>query len=110
MLSTPNPKVGNRLPAELRKVVAEFYEGDRMSRQMPGKKDCVSVEIEGEKKNIQKRMILRTVYEAYLSFKEEHSHSKLGFSKFAELRPKYVMLPSSSGTCLLYTSPSPRDS
>ena len=65
---------------------------------MAGKKDCVSMKVHGEKKCVQKRRILTTVREAYTLFKEKYPDVKIGFSKFAEARPKNVVLPGSSGT------------
>ena len=65
---------------------------------MPGKKDWVSMKVGGVKEKVQKRQILCTVYEAFLLFKEENPTIKIGFSKFAEERPKNVVLPGSTGT------------
>ena len=65
---------------------------------MPGMKDCITLVVEGVKQKVQKRMILCTEYEAYLLFKEENPDLKIGFSKFAESRPKHVVLPGSAGT------------
>ena len=36
--------------------------------------------------------------EAYIAFKEEHEAVKVGFSFFANLRPKNVVIPGASGT------------
>ena len=71
---------------------------DDVSRQMPGKKDFVSINVDGEKQRIQKWLILLTEYETFCLFKERNPDIKYGCSKFAENRPKYVVLPSSSGT------------
>ena len=98
ILSTPNPKPGKRLSPESTDKAVKFYEKDTVSRQMAGKKDCVSVLVDGEKKNIQKRRILTTLKEAHVQFKEENPDVKIGFSKFAEARPKHVVLPGGSGT------------
>ena len=50
------------------------------------------------KQQVQKRLILFTQYEAFLLFKEKNPDIKMGFSKFAEARPKNVVLPGSEGT------------
>ena len=55
LLSTPNPKPGKRLSVESTEKAIKFFEDDTVSRQMAGKKDCVSVLVDGEKKNVQKR-------------------------------------------------------
>ena len=65
---------------------------------MPGKKDSVSMVVDGVKQQVQKRLILLTQYEAYLLFRENYPDVKVGFSKFAEARPKNVVLPGSAGT------------
>ena len=98
LLSTPNPKPGKRLSVESTEKAIKFYEDDTVSRQMAGKKDCVSVLVDGEKKNVQKRRILTTVKEAHVRFREENPDVKIGLSKFAEARPKHVVLPGASGT------------
>ena len=98
LLSSPNPKPGNRLSEEILEKVTNFYEEDTISRQMAGKNDFVSVSVNGEKTKVQKRRILTTVYEAYVKFQEENPNIKIGFSKFAESRPKHVVLPGASGT------------
>lgn len=93
LMSTPNPKPGKRISEEIIKIVQDFYEKDIVSRQMPGKKDCVSMVVNGVKEKVQKRQILCTIYEAFLHFKEEFPEVKIGFSKFAEARQKNVVLP-----------------
>ena len=65
---------------------------------MPGKKDCVTMKIGGEQIKVQKKQILFTVYDTYLQFKELNPNIKVGFSKFAEHRPKNVVLPGASAT------------
>ena len=80
------------------KQVQEFYEKDTVSRQMPGKRDCVTMIVKGVKERVQKRQILCTIYEAYLHFKEENPTVKIGFSKFAEARQKNIVLPGATGT------------
>ena len=98
IFSTPNTKPGRRIPEETILKVKQFYESDDVSRQMPGKKDSVSMVVDGVKQQVQKRLILLTQYEAFILFKEKYPEVKLGFSKFAEARPKNVVLPGSAGT------------
>ena len=75
---------------------------------MPGKKDCVSMMVDGVKKKLQKKQTMFTVYERYLLFKELNSLVKIGFSKFAEARPKNVVLPGASGTHMSVSVPTIR--
>ena len=98
VLSTPNPKHGKTLSEETVNLVRSFYKSDEISREMPGMKDCVAVNIHGVKVSLQKRLILCNLKEAYSTFKEQHHSLKIGFSKFALLRPKNVVLPGASGT------------
>ena len=66
---------------------------------MPGKKDFLSVRNEtGEKEHHQKRHVLCNLTEAYRQFKTLHPDIKVGFSKFAELRPKECVLAGATGT------------
>ncbi len=59
---------------------------------------CVRVMVDGERKHLQKQLVLCNLKEAYSSFKEKFPGAKIGFSKFAELRPKQCVLAGSSGT------------
>ena len=65
---------------------------------MPGKKDFVSVKQEGKRVHVQKRLMLSNLREVYHEFKEKFPDRKIGFSKFAELRPKHCILAGASGT------------
>ncbi|CAF4874203.1 unnamed protein product [Rotaria socialis] len=76
VLSTPNPSKGKSLPVE----VKDFYYSDTISRAMPGKKDFL------------------TVMEVFQLFTEKYPNTRIGFSKFAELRPKECVLAGSSST------------
>ena len=59
--------------------------------------------------HVQKRLMLGNLKELYQEFKEKHPTDKIGFSKFADLRPKHCILAGASAThsyCLcLYHSP-----
>ena len=96
VLSTPNPKLGKKISEEIVEKVRMFYESDDISRCMPGKKDSVSMSINGKKERVQKHLILCNLQEAYLEFTDE-SYLKRGFSKCASLLPKNVCLPGGSG-------------
>ena len=78
ILAIPEPKRGKSLPQETLDKVRQFYEDDEYSRQMPGKKDCVSV---GGTTH-QKRLVLCNLSELYAAFKEAHPDVKIGLSKF----------------------------
>jgi len=59
---------------------------------MPGMKDYVSVIVDGKRQHIQKRLILCNLKEAYEQFKDKHPTHRVGFSQFAELRPRECVL------------------
>ena len=98
VLSTPNPKPGHTLPAETIDLVQSFYESDEVSRMMPGCKDFVSVRKAEGRVHVQKRLILSNLKETCKLFKEEYPDKKIGFSKFADVRPKHCVLAGASGT------------
>lgn len=98
ILSTPNQKAGRTLPASVVDNVRAFYCSDSTSRLMPGMKDYVSVNVDGQRQKIQKRLVLCNLKEAFEQFKETFPEHKIGFSKFAELRPKECVLAGASGT------------
>ena len=99
VLSSPNPKAGKSLSKSTEEQVVSFYRSDDISRMMPGKKDTVSVVTAGGKRvHHQKRVLLCNLKEAYEQFKMHNPAVKIGFSKFAELRPKECILAGSAGT------------
>lgn len=98
ILSTPNPKIGRALEDDTTEAVRAFYHHDDISRIMPGKKDCLSVNVRGNKVKLQKRLILANLKEVYAQFKQKYPDKKIGFSKFAMLRPKECVLAGASGT------------
>lgn len=77
---------------EMEQLVINFYEQDDISRQLPGKKDYVTVMEKGVKTQKQKKILLMNVSEAYQLFKQDHPSIKVGKSKFASLRPKHVCI------------------
>ena len=104
------PRRGKEMSTEVKKTVWDFYEDDENSRMCPGKKDCVSVMIDGTKQKIQKRLLLMNVSELYQCFKEKHSEMKIGLSKFCELRPRWCITVGARGThsvcvCELHQNP-----
>ena len=60
-----------------------FYGQDDISRQLPGKRDYVTVMIKGVKTQKQKKILLMNVSEseAYQLFKQDHPSIKVGKSK-----------------------------
>lgn len=87
----PNPKT---IPGEHLKAVECFYKRDDISRQAPGRKDVVTVKEGNNKRKLQARHLMFSVIEAHALFLQEHPDIKIGKSKFAQLRPRDVLLSS----------------
>lgn len=99
-------KIGSKLLDEstLQKV-RDFYYSDGISRACPGMRDYVNKYSEcGVVEKVQKRLILMNLREAFELFKSENINDKIGFSKFASLRPpEYILAGSAHGvhtTCV----------
>lgn len=81
----------NKLDDAIVNAVQEFYRED-ISRICPGMRDYVTVNDEGKKETKQRRLVLMNLKEAYVEFKKKFPDYKIGFSKFAELRPAECVL------------------
>ena len=79
-------------------LVKEFYLSDAVSRIMPGKRDCISVKVNGKKTLMQKQLLLSNLIEVHRQFQNEHPDVKVGRSKLMELCPKNVVLAGTAGT------------
>lgn len=71
-----------------------FYRSESMSRACPGMRDYAPKNVDGEV--LQRRLILWNLKEVYELFKEEHPDHKIGFSKFASVRPGECVLAGSA--------------
>jgi len=67
--SDPDPKPGKSLAFETVQLVEAFYLSDEISRMMPGKKDFVSIHVQGERVHKQKQLVLCNLKEACQNFK-----------------------------------------
>lgn len=93
ILSAPMKKMpSNRLSEETVKLIQEFYTDDEVSRACAGKREYVRVNEDGTIIKKQRRLIMCNLREAFTFFKERFPQHKVGFSKFAELRPKECVL------------------
>nr|XP_047146075.1 uncharacterized protein LOC124818971 [Hydra vulgaris] len=84
-----------RIESDIINKVESFYCNDQFSRQLPGIKDFVSV---SKNKHVSKRLLLCNLKELFIEFKLEHPQSKIGFSKFAQLKPKWCIYADRKGT------------
>ena len=98
----PEMEPGHRvkLSDETKTLVANFFDSDDVGRVCPGKRESVMMgrNDDGEKQFKQKRLLLMNLRETYALFKEDFTDIKIGFSKFAALRPKNCVLPGAAGT------------
>ena len=94
-MAVSEPKKGKSLPSETLSAVKMFYHDEEYSRQLPGKKDFVSV---SKNVHVQKRLILCNLKELHSAFKSKHPTLQVGFSKFCSLRPKWCIVAGASGT------------
>ena len=94
----PGLKSGHKIPAEVVLKVVEFYKAQDISRELPGQRDCLSVRVGGVREVRQKRLLLLGLREAYAQFQEDHPTCSIGFSTFASLRPREVVLPGANHT------------
>ncbi|KAJ8677176.1 hypothetical protein QAD02_012963 [Eretmocerus hayati] len=91
-------KSGKMLNPEVLDMIEDFYTSDGKSRIQPGKNDYVPVLINRERVEIQKKLLSCNLKECYQSFKDEHPEVSVGFSRFAEALPPYVILAGATGT------------
>ena len=90
LLPKDESRRGNVLPNKIKDRVINFYQSEEFSKMCPGKKEFISVKIDGVKQHKQKRLLLINLKELHLEFKEA-TDIKVGFSKFCELQPKWCI-------------------
>ena len=77
ILSTPDPKPGKALSDDTVNLVKKFYCSEEVSRQMPGKKDYISIKDKnGCRSHVQKCLILGNLREIYQLFKSKYTFEK----------------------------------
>ncbi|CAF4238702.1 unnamed protein product, partial [Rotaria magnacalcarata] len=95
----PKYTKGKKITIEMKSKVQQFYEDDDISRICPGKSDCLSIrDSDGKKVIMQKRLLLGNLKELYVKFKESSEYDDIGFSSFANLRPKWCVIAGGKGT------------
>jgi hypothetical protein len=73
------------------KKVELFYLDDQISSASPAVKDSVKVTQDGTKTKVSAKYLLYSIKECHGMFCSENPESKIGLSKFKELRPKHVL-------------------
>lgn len=99
IMTTPEKRLSRvSLSEETLACVRMFFNSEEISRACPGKRDFLTVNSNGERVQVQRRLVLCNLQEAYEIFKTQYPTLKIGFSMFAGNRPKHCILAGSSGT------------
>ena len=91
-------KRGKNLPQETVNKIKAFYNHDDNGRIMASTKDVTNILVDGEKVEVQKRLLLFSLKELHVLYQESNLDNKVSFSLFSKLRPKNCILPGKSGT------------
>ena len=79
-MKSPTSKPGNKVLSEsTKKKVRDFFEDEGVSRMMPGKKDYVSVSVNGKKIQKQKRALGSSLKGAYIMYSEKNVDFSISF-------------------------------
>lgn len=92
ILYIPDENKGHPLLKAAEDRVQEFFRSQNIRRELPGKKEYKSVIENGQRVPKQKWLVLGNLTEIYQSFKQKYPFDKVGFSKFASLRPPECVL------------------
>ena len=95
IIEIPPAAVGKKLDKSIVDAILQIYHDDEFTRQLPGKKDYVSI---SKNVHMPKRLILCNLKELHAAFKSKHPDKKVSFSKFASLRPKWCISVGPKGT------------
>ena len=104
VLAQPSQKKSKAMVQETIDVVNVFHEHDEHSRQLPGKKDYVSIQKDVHK---QKQLVLCNLHELFVEFKERNPDLKIRFSKCCTVHPKWCLcrfIRNTLSICLYYSS------
>ena len=91
----PDMKKRQKLSQVVLDTIYEIYCDDEFSRQLPGKKDYISI---SRNVHVSKRLLLCNLKELFAAYKVKYPEHKVGFSTFASLRPKWCILVGPKGT------------
>lgn len=78
-----------------KELVANYFNHDDNSRQLPGKNDNIRI---AKNEYVQKRILLCSLEELYENLKRLFPELKLSFSIFYKLKPKWCVHPGGPGT------------
>ena len=94
-----NSGQGRFISEGVKEKILQFYESEQNGRVLPGKKDFVSVKTINGREQKQKHLLLCNLKELYEKWLEQFpNEEKVGFSSFANLKPKWCILAGAAGT------------
>lgn len=97
ILAFPRTKFGKKLSESVKERVMEFFQAKEFSRICPGKKDFISVRIDGRKVQMQKYLLLSNLKEMFTVYLSRNG-PQIGFSKFCELKQKWCVAVDAVGS------------
>jgi hypothetical protein len=93
IMSAPSVALNKRaIDNSIIDAVKRFYLSDDISYACPGQRDYILIRSDDGKEKRQRRLLLINLKEAYKFFKAQYPDLKIGFSKFALLRPRECIL------------------
>lgn len=98
ILCTAGARRGHGISEADKQTVINSFDSEDLSRPMAGTNDFVSEFRNGRKEQVQKRLLMMSLKEAYMIFEETCRDVKIGFTLFTQLRPKHCILLDSKGT------------
>jgi len=102
VLSVPDRKARKKKFLNLKEIVADFFNDDEISRQMPGMNDREIVRhiVDGKvvKIYVQKRMLLASLEDTHKKFLAWNPSIDPSFTLLYMLKPEHIVYPTSSGT------------
>jgi hypothetical protein len=85
-----NQRRESNITEDVKKLVVQFFEREDIARWTPGRKESITIKVNGEKVTYQKRYLVCSLREVYSLFVETHGNI-LGLAKFCELRPPHIV-------------------
>lgn len=96
LCDTTKKLASHEIDGETIELAIKLYQDDEVSRACPGIRDYVRLKSDGGYEKIQRRLIMMDLRDVYDKFKEKYPNRKIGFSKFASIRPKECVLAGST--------------
>ena len=86
----PRKKRKDCLKDFVKQDVAMFFMSEEISREVPNKREVVTIKGDDKKERVSKHVMIMTMKDAFELFKRKHKDVKIGFTSFCKLKPKQV--------------------